>query len=144
MPIGFVDRNKTIRQERFTRRETGYEPTREYYPTYRLVKCSLCGQAGAAEFLGGLNIKEGDRLMDGRPIWGECLHCAKRAELVPLPVDDPKQKELKLYYDIQEALKEAVRRGERLTPAAQIWPLARVRAWEEWKREAARAGADAR
>lgn len=132
--IHFLDKDSTVVEDTvFTKRETGYKPSSEYYPTMRLVKCSVCGEVGAAEFLGGLNIKEGDRLMNGRPIRGTCLKCNKQVELVPLPTDDPQNKKLKLYYDIQRSLDEAVRRGEKLGPSGTIWPLARILEYERWK-----------
>lgn len=118
----------------FTRKETGYEPSTQYYPTMRLVRCSKCGEVGVAEFLGGLNLKEGDRIMNGRPINGTCLKCNKKTELVPLPIDQQNEPQVRLLYQIQQAMDEAVRRGERLSPSGMIWPLERVREWERWKR----------
>lgn len=132
--IHFLDKNSNIVDDvTFTRRETGYKPSTEYYPTMRAVKCSKCGEIGVCEFLGGLNIKEADRVMGGKPIRGTCLKCNKTVDLVPLPVDDPNNSKVKLYYEIQEALNEATKRGEKLGPTGMIWPLARVREWERWK-----------
>ena len=136
--IHFLDKDSNIIDDvKFTRRETGYQPSTEYYPTMRAVKCSKCGEIGVCEFLGGLNIKEADRIMNGRPIRGTCLKCNKTVDLVPLPVDDPNNEKVRLYHQIQESLNEATKRGEKLGPTGMIWPLARVREWERWKNGAA-------
>jgi len=133
--IHFLDKNSTVVSDvDFKRRETGYQATQEFYPTMKAVKCSKCGEIGVCEFLGGLNLKEADRIMDGKPIRGTCLKCGKLVDLVPLPVNDPENEKVRLYYNIQQSLDEAVRRGERLGPTGMIWPLERVRAWEEWNR----------
>jgi len=133
--IHFLDKDSRIIDDVvFQRRETGYQASPEYYPTMRAVKCSKCGEIGVCEFLGGLNLKEADRVMDGKPIRGTCMKCGKMVDLVPLPVNDPANDKVKLYYHIQQSLDEAVRRGERLGPTGMIWPLERVREWERWKR----------
>lgn len=139
--IHFLDKDsKVIDDVVFTRKETGYQPSSEYYPTMRAVKCSRCGEVGVAEFLGGLNLKEADRIMDGKTIRGNCMKCAKMVDLVPLPVNDPQNKQTLLYYQIQESLDEATKRGERLGPTGMIWPMARVREWERWKNGQAAGG----
>jgi hypothetical protein len=129
----FLDKDSNIIEDTFVKRETGYKPTAEYYPTMRAVKCSKCGEIGVCEFMGGLNLKEADRVMDGRTIRGTCTKCAKMVDLVPLPVNDPKNKQTILYYQIQQSLDEATRRGEQLGPTGTIWPLVRVREYERWK-----------
>ena len=133
--IHFLDKDSNIVSDvDFKRRETGYQPTSEFYPTMRAVKCSKCGEIGVCEFLGGLNLKEADRVMDGKPIRGTCLKCGKLVDLVPLPVDDPENEKVRLYYQIQASLNEAVARGERLSPTGLIWPLERIKEYERWKR----------
>jgi hypothetical protein len=133
--IHFLDKDSRIVDDVvFKRRETGYEASAEYYPTMRAVKCSKCGEIGVCEFLGGLNLKEADRVMDGKSIRGTCMKCGKMVDLVPLPVNDPQNKQTLLYYQIQESLTEAAKRGERLGPTGMIWPMARVNEWERWKR----------
>lgn len=134
--IHFLDKDSVIQEATVVRKETGYQPEHEYHPTMRLVKCAKCGTVGVCEFKGGLNLKEGDRLMNGRSITGDCMHCGKHVELVPLPVDNQTEEKIRLYYQIQESLTEAVRRGERLGPSGMVWPLARVREWEKWKERA--------
>jgi hypothetical protein len=131
--IHFLDKDSNIIEDTvFKRRETGYQASPEYYPTMRAVKCSKCGEVGVCEFLGGLNLKEADRIMDGKPIRGTCLKCGKMVDLVPLPVDEYGNP-AEIYGQVQEALNEAVRRGQRLGPTSTIWPLERVRAWERWQ-----------
>jgi hypothetical protein len=132
--IHFLNKDSQIVEDVvFTRKETGYQPSTEYYPTMRAVKCSKCGEVGLAEFLGGLNLKEADRVMDGKTIRGTCLKCNKMVDLVPLPVNDPENKQTLLYYQIQKSLDEATRRGQALGPSGMVWPLERVREWERLK-----------
>ncbi len=139
--IHFLNKDSEIVEDvTFQRRETGYEPTAAYAPTMRAVKCSKCGEIGVCEFLGGLNLKEADRVMAGKPIRGTCLKCNKTVDLVPLPVNDPENEKVRLYYQIQRSLDEATRRGEKLGPNGMIWPIERVQEWERWKRGEAAGG----
>jgi hypothetical protein len=138
VPIDFKTQDGTTKREVVVRRETGYAPTPEYHPSMRLGKCSRCKQVGTVEFKGGMNIKEGDRIMDGKPIWGDCYFCGKKTEFVPLPVDDPRQKGLKLYYDMQRALDHEVRNGRPLPASGDLFPLARRQRHEEWRKRAGR------
>mgnify|MGYP001612199687 CR=1 FL=1 len=123
--VHFVDKDSNIVKQTVSKKETGYEATPEYYPTMRVVKCSGCGQVGVCEFLGGMNLKEGDRLMDGKPIRGTCHKCGKRVDLVPLPTDDPQFKKAIVYYQMQRTLDAKVARGEKLTSDI-IVPIDRV------------------
>lgn len=128
----FVDRSGDVRTDvQIKLKDTGYKPTPDYYPTMRAVKCYSCGAVGALEFHNGFNLKSGDRVMAGKPIGGYCPRCVKWTELVPLPVDDPNTREVRLYYQLQEALNEALRRGQRLTGSSIVWPLARIKSLEE-------------
>lgn len=128
----YVDRHGDVRTDgQIKVKDSGYTPTKEYYPTMRAVKCIACGLVGSLEFHNGFNLKSGDRVMNGKPIRGTCPRCAKTVELYPLPVNDPATKEVRLYYDIQKSLDTAVARGEKLTGTSIVWPMARVRAWEE-------------
>jgi len=63
---------------------SGYRPTAEYAPTMILCQCSLCQHVGIVEFENGFNIPLGDRLMEGRPIPGECKICRKWTTFLPL------------------------------------------------------------
>ncbi len=133
--VHYLDKNSEIQETVIERRETGYQAEDQYYPTMRAVRCGSCKEVGVVEFKGGLNLKEGDRLMDGKSIHGTCMKCGKRTEFIPLPVNDQSEAKVRLYYQIQESLKEAVRRGERLGPTGMVWPLERVLEWERHKRE---------
>ena len=133
--VRFVDKDANITKETVTRKETGYEASKEYYPTMRVVKCSRCNGVGVAEFLGGMNLKEGDRLMDGKPIRGTCYKCGKKVNLVPLPVDDPEHKQALLYYQMQRTLDEHVKRGEKLPSNSTILPVDRLLDRERKMRE---------
>jgi hypothetical protein len=132
--IHFLDKDSTIVENVvFKKRETGYQASAEYYPTMRAVKCSKCGQIGVCEFLGGLNLKEADRVMGGKPIRGTCLKCNKMVDLVPLPVDDPRNEKVRLYYHMQQSLNAAVRRGQPLGAAGELLPEERMQSYERWK-----------
>ncbi len=113
--VHFVDKDANLRTQTVARKETGYEATKEYYPTMKVVKCSRCNGVGVAEFVGGMNLKEGDRLMEGKTIRGTCHKCGKGVDLVPLPVDDPDNQQTLLLYQMQRTLDDNVRRGEKLT-----------------------------
>jgi hypothetical protein len=116
---------------------SGYEPSVDYHPTRVIVKCRECKSVGIAEFVGGFNLRDGDKLMAGRPIRGDCFRCKKETELVPLTKLTPeKAGEIRHLYNIQQALDEATRRGEEIGPNGVIWPLARVRAYEDSSRRA--------
>jgi hypothetical protein len=132
--IHFLDKDSNIVEDVvFKKRETGYQASTEYYPTMRAVKCSKCGQIGVCEFLGGLNLKEADRVMSGKPIRGTCLKCNKMVDLVPLPVDDPENEKVRLYYHMQQSLNAAVGRGQVLGSEGLILPEERYRDYERWK-----------
>lgn len=110
-------------------------PTTQYYPTMQVVRCSGCSGVGIAEFVNGFSYREGDRLMDGKPIRGVCFRCQREVELVPIKLSPSDGGQLRLLYQIQQSLDEAVRRGERLGPTSILWPLARVKEYERRKRE---------
>ena len=128
----FVDKSGDVRTDvQIKVKDSGYKPNAEYYPTMRACRCLSCGAVGCLGFHNGFNLKLGDRVMNGKPIPGYCPRCAKYTELIPLPVDDPKTKEVRLYYQMQEALNEGLRRGQHLTGTSIVWPLARIKAWEK-------------
>lgn len=112
---------------------SGYVPTPEYNPTRVIVRCGGCKAVGIAEFVNGFNLKEGDRLMAGKPIIGLCFRCKKETELIPIKLSPGKDHEMRMLYDIQRSLDEATRRGEPINPNGVIWPLARIKAYEEWR-----------
>jgi hypothetical protein len=135
LPIHFIDRDGTVRDNAAvqTGKPSGYAPTPGYKPTMKLVRCLECRTVGVAEFVNGFNLRDADRLMDGKPIQGVCLRCRKETELVPIQLPPKVECELKILYDIQAALDEAVRRGEPIPADGLIWPLARVDAYRKWK-----------
>lgn len=135
--VGFIDkdnREATVALKQ-AEKPSGYEPTTGYHPTRVIVKCRECKSVGIAEFVNGFNLKDGDRLMAGRPIIGLCFRCKKETELVPIKLSPGKDHEMRMLYDIQRALDEATKRGEPIDPRGTIWPLARVRAYEKWRAE---------
>jgi hypothetical protein len=137
--IGYIDAESTIRDATIRtsdKRSPAPPPEPDYFPTYRAVRCLECKTVGVAEFVNGFNLRDGDRLMDGKPIVGLCLRCRKETELIPIPMDAALEKEVKLLYDVQRALQEAAKRGERpVGPDGIVWPLARIEAYEQHRRE---------
>lgn len=133
--IGFLDESRTQRTAKIrgSEREGSPTPSAEYHPTMVPVKCKVCRSEGIAEFVNGFNLQDGDKLMAGRPIMGICLRCRKETELVPIRVMSPESgRELRLQYDIRRALEEAAKRGERIGESGVVWPLARVRLYEQY------------
>ena len=133
--IGFLSREGCEAEVliKVPEKKSGYVPTPEYNPTRVIVKCFKCKSVGIAEFVNGFNLKEGDRLMAGKPIRGLCFRCKKETELVPIKLSPGKDHEMRMLYDIQRSLDEATRRGDPIDPNGVIWPLARIKAYEEWK-----------
>lgn len=131
--IEFINKDGEIKRATVNRKETGYAPAPEYFPSMRVVKCSMCDLVGVCEFKGGMNLKEGDRLMEGKPIRGECMKCGKMVDLIPLPIDDPDNQKLKLYYDMQKALDRNVQVGRALAPSGQLMPTAKLKQYENWR-----------
>lgn len=126
--IFFVDHDQSQKTVEVPVRRKELKPTKEYHPTMRAVKCLKCKQVGALLFEGGFNLKLGDRIMDGKPIPGQCPRCGK-TELIPLPVNDPHTQEVRLYHQIDRSLQEYVRRG---VPArTMLWPVDRLNEWEK-------------
>lgn len=130
----YVDEDKTIKTADVPIRGEGPKPTKEYHPTMRAVKCRKCKQVGALFFEGGFNLKLGDRVMDGKPIDGRCPRCGP-TELVPLPVNDPATKEVRLYHQIQRSFDLYTKLG--VQAKTMLWPAERV---EEWLKNAGRNG----
>ena len=132
--ILFVDHDKNVRTEDVKLKGTELAPTPDYYPTMRACKCMKCGQVGALLFEGGFNLKLGDRVMDGKPIPGQCPRCGT-TELIPLPVNDPNTKEVALYHQIQRSLDHYRKRGVKAN--TMLWPVDRI---VEWEKHAGREG----
>ncbi len=131
--VYFIDDKGNQRMDAsFKKKDTGYKATKEYFPTMRAGKCSRCGQVGVIEFTNGFNIKLGDRVMDGKPIPGTCFRCGKGVEFVPLPINDPKNKEIGIYYGIQKSLNAHVERGWDIGAQGDIQPVGRIIRWEEY------------
>lgn len=131
--IYFIDKDGNQRTDAtFLNKDTGYTPTRDYYPTMRAGKCSRCGMVGNIAFNNGFNLRLGDRVMAGKPIPGQCPKCGKGTEFVPLPVDSPEQKELTHYYNIQRSLNAYVERGMHFDNRFTLQPEGRIKRWEAY------------
>ena len=126
--LTYIDHDKTIKTAEVKVKGDGPKPTPEYHPTMRAVKCLKCMQVGALLFEGGFNLKLGDRVMDGKPIPGQCPRCGQ-TELVPLPVNDPATREVRLYHQIQRSFDFYVKRG--MAPKTMLWPVDRLEDWEK-------------
>lgn len=131
--IYFIDKDGNQRTDAtFVNKDVGYRPDKDYYPTMKAGKCSKCGAVGCITFKNGFNLRLGDRVMAGKPIPGECPRCGKGTEFVPLPVDDPRQKELSLYYHLQKSLNAYVERGMQIDSRYALQPAGRIKRWEEY------------
>ncbi len=134
--IGFLDQEGFQRRAplKESKRPMGYTPSTDYHPTHIVVKCRTCRSVGIAEFEGGFDLKKGDRLMEGKPIGGFCHRCNKNTELVPIGSDHPDNTpHLRHLFNIRKALEEAARRGESVGSSGVVWPLARVKAYEQYR-----------
>jgi hypothetical protein len=128
MPIHFPDKDGHVKAVAVEQKGSqAPAPTSEYHPTLKLVRCRECKIVGAAEFAGGFNIADGDKIMDGKPVIGFCLRCNRETELVPVPTSEANTRELKLYYQMQKSLEEYAKRGERISPSGIVWPIERVK-----------------
>lgn len=122
----YVDHDKTVKTAEVKVRREELKPTPQYHPTMRAVKCLKCKQVGALVFEGGFNLKLGDRVMDGKPIPGQCPRCGP-TELVPLPVNDPNTREVRLYHQIQRSFDLYTKMG--IQAKTMLWPADRVQEW---------------
>lgn len=130
--VFYLDKDSIAKEDQVIKqKDTGYAPTSDYYPTMRACKCSGCGTVGHLAFDGGFNLKLGDRVMDGKPIPGRCYKCNKVTEMVPLPVNDPNNAELRHYYNIQKSLDFYRKRGIKLTSKSVLWDPSRIMRLEE-------------
>ena len=131
--IAFVDKDKNIRNDVAVKvKESGYRPTVEYHPTRKAVRCKECGGVGIAEFLNGFNLKDGDRLMEGKPIRGMCVKCGKETELVPLAPHLKKSEEgIRHLYNVQRALDEYTKRGATIHSGSILLPPEKIKQLEE-------------
>ena len=108
-----------------------YQPTREYHPTMVPVKCSACGAYGICEFMGGFNLRDGDRLMAGKPIPGICKNPAcpqfnRQVDLVPIKLDPKERRDLAMDHGIREALAAHVERGVPVAANGTVIPKGRM------------------
>jgi hypothetical protein len=114
-------------------RDSGYAPSAEYNPTRVVVKCATCKSVGIAEFVNGFNLKEGDRLMAGKPIMGLCFRCNKETELIPLPASKERDREFRTLYDVQRSLDAMGERGMKIDQNGTIIPFGRLKAYDDWR-----------
>jgi hypothetical protein len=130
--VFYIDKDSQIKDDQVVRtKDTGYAPSDDYYPTMRACKCSGCGTIGHMTFDNGFSIRLGDRIMDGKPIPGRCYRCNKTTEMVPLPVNDPNNADLRHYYNIQKSLDFYRKRGMQLASNSVLWDPARIMRLEE-------------
>lgn len=137
MPVHFIDADKNIVENvGLKTKDSGYRADPTYHPTYKVIRCGTCKTVGVACFPNGFNLKDGDKLMAGRPIRGTCFQCGKQTELIPLEANlKHLEPELVHLFRIQETLEEMAKRGERLHPTGLIWPMARKLEHERRERE---------
>jgi hypothetical protein len=110
-----------------------YQPTREYNPTMLAAKCALCKRVGLIEFRGGFNLREGDRIMEGRPIRGTCGICGKHTVLVPIKMTEDMRKNAWVQHGIDEALRYHQETGRAIPDDGIIMPKGRLEAYDKWR-----------
>ena len=133
-PINYLDQDGVEKTAvvKGAEKPSGYKPSTDYHPTMEVVKCASCNSVGVAEFVNGFNLREGDALMDGKPIRGTCFRCRKTTELIPLK-NLVKQDEagIRHLYRIRQTLEEMAKRGQSLGPSGMIYPIEKLREYEQ-------------
>ena len=96
-----------------------------------MVRCSRCNADGFVYFSGGFHIKTADKLMNRRPVRGDCGYCgAKGVELIPNPNLTPSDaKEHQHLYNVQETLNYMADHGIPIPKNGIIPPLAKLKEW---------------
>ena len=110
-----------------------YAPSKDYHPTMVYVRCRRCKSGGIAEFKGGFNLTDGDRLMAGKVIRGDCESCHRsNVELIPIGhLGSKGDDRTGLIHQIQKDLDAVAARGEQLTGAAPfLMPEARRKLYD--------------
>lgn len=128
---------KTVHVKTVEAKPGDYRPTDDYYPTRIIVKCSGCGGVGVAEFPGGFNLREGDKLMAGRSIRGICFSCQRETDLVPLKeMAEKSKKELFHLYDLQRTIDLYRRENGDIPRVGVMIPYARAKLYAERREDA--------
>jgi hypothetical protein len=137
IPIHYVDANQDKKTKVLveTKKPSGYEPTPEYHPTMKAVKCSGCGGVGIVEFVNGFDLKKGDALMEGKNITGVCHgKCGGRAvEFIPISrfLAPHEEKEIQHLYKIAAALDYASKQNYRVGDNSLILPVGKLKEYEK-------------
>lgn len=94
-----------------------------------MVYCSRCNIPGFVYFSGGFHVKTADKLMNYRPIKGDCVSCGgKNIELIPNPHLTPSDaKKHRALFDVQESLEYMTKHGIPVPKNAIIPPLAKLK-----------------
>jgi len=108
------------------------------HATPHAVRCSQCRRVGLVYFEGGWNFKKADRLMNERPVRGDCGYCRRRGiELIPIPhLSESDRKELQHLYNIQDTLEKSQERGWRVDQSSLLLPIEHI---DKKQKQAARA-----
>lgn len=113
------------------------QPSKRKASVPRAVRCGDCKKIGFVQFSEGFNFKKADRIMNEKPICGNCGYCGKiGVELIPVPkLTASDRKEFAHLVNIQETLEYAAERGWEVGPRNAIMPVARLKMYEEWRKE---------
>jgi len=93
------------------------------------VRCGNCKRLSVAWFDEGFNVKAADKLMNGRPIKGDCRQCGKmNVEVIPIPNLTPSDaKEFAHLVHIQETLGWAADNDVSVDRKSVVMPLAKTK-----------------
>lgn len=129
--VNFIDpggSEKTVYVKAKEPKPGDYRPTEDYYPTRVIVKCHGCGGVGVAEFPGGFNLREGDKLMAGRTVRGICYSCRRETDLVPVKdIAEKEKKGLFHLYDLQRTIDLYRRENGDIPSVGVMLPYARAK-----------------
>lgn len=109
------------------------QPKQRDHAVPRAVRCSHCKKVGIVYFSQGFNVKTADKIMNGRPVIGDCGYCHRtHIELIPIPNLSPSdQKELGHLYKIQETLQYAAEKGIAIPKKSVMLPLKKLEEWQK-------------
>jgi hypothetical protein len=135
IPIHYVDADQNKRTKVLVEKKpSGYQPTPEYHPTMKPVKCSGCGGVGIVEFVNGFDLKKGDALMEGKNIRGVCHgKCGGRGvEFIPISrfLSKEEEKGIVNLYRISAAMDYAAKQGYKIGPDSLIMPVEKIKEHE--------------
>jgi len=117
--IDYLDREKNLRRIVLEKKNTGFTPTPDNCPTYKIGICGRCKTISTLEFTGGIDLTMGDRIMDGKTVQASCfsLDCkGSMTDFVPAHKVPPTEPHFQQILWAQGLLDEAVRQNIPVDP----------------------------